>query len=76
MNSYKFKKEVKIMGDREEVLERKSQELEKGKSQELEKVTKRLSKFAKYTGATFEVIRGETDIENSDGGCILCPPKT
>jgi len=56
------------MADREEVLERKSREMEK--------VTKRLSKFAKNRGATFEEIKVETDIENNDEGCIVCPPNT
>lgn len=46
------------------------------KSREMEKVIKRLSKFANYTGATFEEIKVESDIENNDGACILCPPRT
>ena len=64
------------MSTSSEIVKKVDEEVLERKSQELEKVTKRLNKFAKYTGATFEVIREETDIENSDRGCIVCPPNT
>ncbi len=55
------------MNNREKVLERNSQELDK--------VTKRLSKLVNDTGAAFEVIGREAKLENSDAPCVLCPPE-